>query len=64
MTETNDPERVDACVILREARIGYSMSDPARHAYKKLIILRTSLSPQAHVRRVEANGANLAILGR
>jgi hypothetical protein len=29
MTETSDPERVDACVILREARIGDSMSDPA-----------------------------------
>ena len=64
MTEISDPERVDTCVILREARIGYSMSDPAPHAYEKLIILRTSLSPQIHVRRVEASGANIPILRR
>jgi len=44
MTETSDPERVDGCVILREARIGYSMSDPVRHAYEKLRILRASPS--------------------
>ena len=64
MTGTGEPERVDACVILREARIRYSMSDPARHAYEKLIISRDALSPQTHVRRLEASGANRTILRR